>query len=58
MYVKSTQKLEINSIIDEAIDDLRNTAVINYLEVNDLDVRYIKEIPKIIKKLEEIKIKC
>jgi len=56
MFVKSTKKLEINTILDDAIDGLREAAFVNYLEVDDLDVRYIKEIPNLIEKLQEMKI--
>lgn len=57
MFVKSTKKLEINTILDNAIDELKHAAFINFLDVEDLDVRYIKEIPNLIKKIEDMKIK-
>lgn len=56
IYVKSKKKVEINKVLDDTIEKLKNVAVISYLEINDLEERYLKEIPRLIAEIENMKI--
>lgn len=55
-YVDNAKKARINKVLDECINDLEDIGYINILEANPEDMRYIEEIPEIIKTIKKCKI--
>lgn len=57
MYVKSLKKLQINRTLDETISKLKELAYVNYLELDEIEIAYIKEIPNLVQQIENLKIR-
>lgn len=56
MYVESVKKTEINGALDNCIDSLKSAAYIDYLNVKEEELEYIKQIPILIEKIEKMKL--
>ena len=54
-YTSVIKKAEINKVLSDCVKSLRSVAYVNYLDVTDEDLEYIKMIPNIIEKIEDIK---
>lgn len=56
-YVSSVKKREINDILDRCIKELEDAGYVNYLMVDEKDLDYINYIPKIVDRIENLKLK-
>lgn len=57
MFVKSKKKHEINGVLDDCIESLKGTAIVDLLTVEEEDIKYIKHIKDMIERIEELKFK-
>jgi len=57
MYVDSVKKHEINKVLEECIQSLKASAYVDYLNTDEQEFQYIKQIPKIVESIENMKFK-